>query len=76
MRFPQFVSVQTCYRIGVYHSEQTINKQLPLSLDMGKLLYMKIILSNNSSGVYFGGDVVEGRLLVGFSGDGKKARGI
>jgi len=43
---------------------------------MGKLLYMKIILSNNPSGVYFGGDVVEGRLLVGFSGDGKKARGI
>jgi len=43
---------------------------------MGRLRYFRIKLENNDSGIYFGGDTVQGKLLVGLEGDGKKARGI
>ena len=42
---------------------------------MGRLRYFRIKLENNDSGIYFGGDTVQGKLLVGLEGDGKKARG-
>ena len=42
---------------------------------MGRLKYFQIKLENNPSGIYFGGDVVEGKVSIGLDGDGKKARG-
>lgn len=40
------------------------------------LLYFEIKLENNPSGVYFGGDVVQGKMLFGLEGSAKKARGV
>ena len=42
---------------------------------MGRLRYFQIKLENNNNGIYFGGDTVQGKLVVGLEGDGKKARG-
>ena len=42
---------------------------------MGKLRLFNIQL-DNTGGVFFGGDVVSGRVFMGLEGNGKKARGI
>ena len=42
---------------------------------MGRLKYFQIKLENNPSGVYFGGDIVRGKIFIGLEGNGKKARG-
>ena len=44
------------------------------STDMGRLKQFQIQL-DNPSGVYFGGDVVQGTIFLGLEGNGKKARG-
>jgi hypothetical protein len=41
----------------------------------GRRKYFQIKLENNPSGVYFGGDVVPGKIFIGLEGNGKKARG-
>ena len=42
---------------------------------MGRLKYFQIKLEDRPSGVYFGGDVVWGKIFIGLEGNGKKARG-
>ena len=39
------------------------------------LIYLNVNLEENSSGNYFGGDLVKGTVGVGISGSSKKARG-
>ena len=43
---------------------------------MGRLKFFQIKLDDNPSGVYFGGDVVKGKMFIGLEGNGKKARGV
>ena len=42
---------------------------------MGRLKYFQIKLVDRPSGVFFGGDVVRGKIFIGLEGNGKKARG-